>query len=233
MGARLILVQGPSGEGKSRSWLNMDATKTFVISPNGKPFPFRGAKKKYTTWNSTTGVGNVIITNELNDLAGALEYINSAPHIKYILLDDFSHYFSTRVMSPDFIAQNSGNAAFAKWNVFGSDVQNAIFSVAQNLRDDLTIVINHHTDMGDDGVFRFRTSGNLLKKVIDPVSYFTYVFHTYVTRDAGVTKYQFITNVDGQHEAKSPEGCFDSLYIPNDIKLVIDTIENYENGDEE
>ena len=47
-------------------------------------------------------------------------------------------FFSARIMSRDFLSQNSGNAAFAKWNVFGSDVFNSIFAQLPILREDLT-----------------------------------------------------------------------------------------------
>jgi len=229
MAARLILVQGPSGQGKSRSWLNMPHGETFVITPNGKAFPFRGSKAKYKPFDPATGQGNVILTNELNSIPEALNLVNGAKHIKYVLLDDFSHFFSARVLGAGFIA----DTGFAKWNKFGSDIQAAIFNLAKELRDDLTIVINHHTDPGDDGIYRFRTSGKLLDKVIDPVSHFTYVLHTsVVSGDGGKMEYKFITNFDCAHQAKTPEGCFPDLFIDNDMKYVIEMIEAYENDEE-
>lgn len=41
--------------------------------------------------------------------------------------------------------------------------------------------------------------------------------------------YQFITNNDGQLPAKSPLGMFDSLTIPNDLGLVSEKIDAYNN----
>jgi hypothetical protein len=42
--------------------------------------------------------------------------------------------------------------------------------------------------------------------------------------------YQFVTNNDGQYPAKSPIGMFNELYIPNDLGVVSEIIDNYNNG---
>jgi hypothetical protein len=40
-------------------------------------------------------------------------------------------------------------------------------------------------------------------------------------------KYSFVTNNDGQYPAKSPVGMFNDLYIPNDLGLVSQKINEY------
>ena len=105
-----------------------------------------------------------------------------------------------------------------------------MFSEIPNLREDLTIVFNHHTSLNDMGEYTFKSSGKLLENTIDPVSYFTYVFHTRVfKKDSGI-EYKFQTNRDGIYEAKTPRGCFDELFIDNDIYAAIQQIEKYELG---
>ena len=228
--ARAILVEGLSGTGKSTSWENIPFAQAMVINPNGKRLPFKGANSKYVPLDTQTGKGNVISINKLTEVPNWLKWINSAPHIKYILIDDFTHFFNARILSKEFINQNAGNAAFAKWNVFGSDVYSAMFSEIPNLREDLTIVFNHHTSLNDMGEYTFKSSGKLLENTIDPVSYFTYVFHTRVfKKDSGI-EYKFQTNRDGIYEAKTPRGCFEELFIDNDIYAAIQQIEKYELG---
>lgn len=134
-------------------------------------------------------------------------------------------------MSKDFLNQNSGNAAFQKWNVFGSDVFNAIFAQLPQLRDDLTVVINHHVALNDMGKYAFKSSGKLLDNTIDPVSYFTYAFHSRIMKTENGMEYKFQTNDDGVHECKTPMGCFSELYVDNDMKFIIDTIQKYEEDD--
>ena len=229
--ARAILVEGLSGTGKSTSWENVPSDKAMVIRPNSKDLPFPGSKRKYREVDKTTGTGNVITTNQLLEIPTWLKWINSAPHIKYVLVDDNTHFMTARTTSREFINQNTGNAAFAKWNIFGADVYTSMFAELPNLREELTIVFNHHTSLNELGEYSFKTQGKLLDNVIDPVSYFTYVFHTRILTDAnGIKQYMFQTNRDGIYEAKTPKGCFTDLYIPNDIYAAIQQIEKYELG---
>ena len=229
--ARAILVQGLSGTGKSTAWRNIPAEQAMIITPNGKRLPFPGASKKYVPLDSATGKGNVITTKNLTDIPQWLKWINQAAHIKYVLIDDYTHYFNARIMSKDFLAQNSGNAAFQKWNVFGSDVFNSIFGVIPDLREDLTIVVNHHVSLNDAGKYTFKTSGKLLENTIDPVSYFTYVFHSRILKAENGMEYKFQTNDDTMHECKTPMGCFSEQYIDNDIYEAIKRIDAYERGE--
>ena len=224
--ARAILVEGLSGTGKSTSWRNIPSEQAIVITPNGKRLPFAGAVKNYTPFDASTGKGNVITTANLNDIAVQLRGINSAPHIKYVLIDDYTHYFNARIMSKSFI----NDTGFAKWNKFGADVFGSFLELLPTLREDLTIVVMHHVSRDETGRYTFKTSGKLLDNTIDPVSYFTYVLHTLVVRRDNLIEYNFITNDDGLHEAKTPMGCFPDLYIPNDIYEVIKQIEKYELG---
>lgn len=225
MPAKLVLVEGPSGSGKSTAWENIDHTKSMIITPNAKDLPFAGSGKKYV--NKT----NKFITNSLTDVPSYLKEINDKkPEIKYILVDDFSHYFNTRVMDKTFIARKIGNDAFAKWNELAADTLPIITGNSESFRDDLFIAFNAHTELNDDGVISLRTPGKLLEKSINIVSYFTYVLQTVVTKTDKGIDYKFQTNFDGIREAKTPKGCFKDLYIPNDMKLVFDTIEAYVNG---
>lgn len=229
--ARAILVQGMSGTGKSTAWRNIPAEQSMIITPNGKRLPFPGASKKYIPLDNSTGKGNVITTNMLTEIPKWLKWINQAKHIKYVLLDDFTHYFSARIMSKDFLSQNSGNAAFAKWNVFGSDVFNSIFAQLPILREDLTLVINHHVSLNDMGKYTFKSAGKLLENTIDPVSFFTYVLHSRIIKTETGMEYKLQTNDDGVYECKTPMGCFEELLIDNDMKEVIDVISKYESGE--
>lgn len=229
--ARAILVQGMSGTGKSTAWRNVPAEQSMIITPNGKRLPFPGASKKYVALDNATGKGNIITTNKLTEIPQWLQWINKAPHIKYILLDDYTHFFSTRIMSKDFLNQNAGNAAFAKWNVFGSDVFNSIFAQLPLLREDLTLVVNHHVSLNDMGKYTFKSAGKLLENTIDPVSFFTYVLHSRIIKTENGMEYKLQTNDDGVYECKTPMGCFEELLIDNDLKVVIDRIQQYEDGE--
>jgi hypothetical protein len=72
----------------------------------------------------------------------------------------------------------------------------------------------------------------MIDNVITLEGLFTYVFFTTVQKDENdKPTYKFITNSDGTCTAKSPIGMFPELYIDNDLKLVIDRINEYNNED--
>lgn len=227
MPAKAVLVEGLPGSGKSTSWRNMPPEQCMVITPNGKDMPFLGSRRKYTKLDPATGSGNVITTNELTTLKGWLEWINSATHIKYVLIDDFTHFFSARVISSAFIADEG----YSKWNKFGSDIQTNVFNVLPTLRDDLTVVFMHHVQFSEkEGKYVFQTSGKLLDNTIMPVSHFTYVFHTRILLEDNKKRYVLVTNDDGTREAKTPMGCFPEEYVDNDLFEVLRRINEYENA---
>ena len=63
-------------------------------------------------------------------------------------------------------------------------------------------------------------------------SYATYMFHALIRDGEDGPEYVFQTNSAEGREAKSPMGCFKDLYVENDLKMILDTIEEYENSDD-
>lgn len=69
----------------------------------------------------------------------------------------------------------------------------------------------------------------MLDNTITVEGLFTYVFFTSIQRsDDDTPKYLFQTHSDGTTTAKSPMGCFEEDYIPNDLQFVIDKIAEYD-----
>lgn len=63
---------------------------------------------------------------------------------------------------------------------------------------------------------------------------FTYVLFTQrLQNEDGVMEYKFVTNSDGTTTAKTPMGCFTEPFIDNDLQMVFDAIDAYNNGDNE
>ena len=61
---------------------------------------------------------------------------------------------------------------------------------------------------------------------------FTYVLFTSLLKDNdGNIQYKFMTQTDGTTTAKSPMGCFDSLYIDNDLQEIINKMDEYNEGE--
>lgn len=61
---------------------------------------------------------------------------------------------------------------------------------------------------------------------------FTVILYSKVSKSAdNKIKYEFVTNNDGEFPSKSPIGLFEDLYIPNDLGLVSETIDKYNEGE--
>lgn len=222
MPATLILKEGRSGTGKTTGWRNIPAEHAAIITPNSKDLPFPGGAKLYQE------KVNKITTNKMTLIPGVLKELNKNEKIKFILIEDFTHYMNARTTDPAFIARKSGGDAFAKWNEFAADVLRVVSGTAEEMRDDVFIVINAHTDLGEDGKRKLQTSGKILESSINIVSYFTYIFHSDVELKDEKPHYIYYTNEVGDREAKTPMDCFKDLKIPNDDFEVIKTIAAYQ-----
>ena len=71
--------------------------------------------------------------------------------------------------------------------------------------------------------------GKLVDNVITMEGLFTVVLFTDINMDGSKeVQYRFQTNqTDGGNTCKSPMGMFSETFIPNDMRSVIDTINNY------
>ena len=225
MGARFVTVIGQSGSGKSTSLRYIDPKTTGLITPNSKDFPIPGMAGQFVEKK------NKFTTDEITDISKYLKgFSTHKPEIKLIIIEDLNHFFNARVTGAKFRSRNNGGEAFARWNDFGADVASSLITVMTELRDDLTIVMFAHTDIKDNGHIGLKTSGKLLDNTIDIPSYVTVLLHSLVMEEDGKYKYKFLTNTDGIHSAKSPAGMFKDLYIPNDIMLVLKSMDEYKKG---
>ena len=222
--AEIVIYMGESGCGKSTSLRNLDPNKTVIISPNGKSLPFpKGVEYKSGK--------NRISTSELDDIQPTIEHINGKmPSVNTVIIEDFTHYFTARILSPNFLARNNGGEAFQRWNDFGASVFQTIFSRAEAWRDDLIIVVLHHTELKEGGSIGFKTSGKLLDRVVDPPSYVSYVLHGVVEDTDNGSRYMVQTNKDSVRDAKTPPGCFPANRIFNDMAKILDRVRAYKAG---
>lgn len=109
---------------------------------------------------------------------------------------------------------------------------------AANLRDDLNVIfLSHVENVGDvlNPDYKLKTCGKMLDNVVLVDGLFTYIFYCEIKEnDNGDLERMFRTNtINGSDTCKTPLGCFKDLYIPNDLKLVVDTIDAYNNMEDE
>lgn len=223
--ARFILIEGNPGSGKSRSLKNLDPKTTVILTPNTKDLPFKGSRKMYNKENK-----NLFTVRNLPHLREYIQKINAGTKIKTIVVEDFGHLLGQRVLEDTHIS------GFSKWNKLAIDAFESVIGMENELRDDLYVILIAHTQTvtnsdGETEIF-MQTPGKLLDNLIKIPSYFTYVLHSVVLEESGKVVYKFLTNRDGSgKEAKSPEGCL-NLLEDNDMKIIIDKIEAYQNGED-
>ena len=125
------------------------------------------------------------------------------------------------------------------WDVY-KEIASHFFDVlkgAMDMRDDLNVIIMFHDEIEENQLLGkaqrvIKVGSKSIKEKLIPEGLFTYVFFTEIRFDeSGKKTYGFLTNSDGTTTAKSPLGCFKDIYIPNDLKYVIQKIDEYNNDD--
>jgi len=217
---RIILAIGVPGSGKSRAILNLDENTTLLVKPNNKELPFRGGAVKYSKEK-----GNVVNCSTFPELKEILIKANDGKKFKTIIVEDFTHFLTNRVMADAKIT------GFGKWSDLAVDVFHGLIKMEEKLRSDLNVIVIGHTERNTNvSEITLQTVGKLLDNQIKIPSYFTYVLHTDVKEINGKMEHSFLTNFDGLRLAKSPEGCLEQ-YEPNDYKLILDKIAKYQSGE--
>lgn len=219
-----VLIVGKSGTGKSRSTVNLDPTKTFIIASLAKDLPFRGWKKKYAPIDGN-GKGNYVCTDEYPEIGKALNYIStSRPDVKYVVIDD-AQYLMVNEFMRRHASAGAGNAVFSLYNEIADHFWTLVFN-ARLYRPDLMIFFLAHSDVNDSGESKMKTIGKLLDEKVNVEGMFSIVLNTVVDDK----KYYFETQNSGFNTSKSPEGMFPERRIDNDLALVADAINKYDEG---
>lgn len=215
--ANVVLIVGDTGTGKSTSMKSLDPKETYMINCANKPLPFKGSGEMYKTNVNLSEIdSSVAIVGVLNDI------ITKAPHIKNIVIDD-SGFIMTEIYF-----RKSTEKGYDKFTEIAKAYQ-SVLSKCKSMRADLNVAIMmHDEDQVSNGIIvgkKGKTVGKMVDDQYNPLSVVTVALFTDVSFDKeGKTQYRFITNrckKDGiVIPAKSPEGMFETLQIPNDLKLV-------------
>jgi hypothetical protein len=223
MSSKLIGLVGQTGTGKSTSIKHLDPKETYIINVAKKELPFKGSEKLYNTDNK-----NYKEVDDAIEISKLLKTISDkAPHIKTIILEDSNYVMGFTMLDK---AMEKG---YEKFSVMAKDTVTMI-RTAKQLRDDLIVFYFSHPDTIEDSGeiigYKMKTSGKLIDSQINLEGLFTVVLYTNVEeKKDGSVDYEFITNRYKKIPAKSPDGMFAELKIPNNLQQVVDTIKEYYN----
>jgi len=223
MSSKLIGIVGATGTGKSTSIKHLDPKETYIINVAKKELPFKGSEKLYNADNK-----NYKEVDDANEITRLLKTISEkAPHIKIIVIED-----SNYIMGFSMVAKAT-EVGFTKFSVMAKDMVD-LFRTARLLRDDIKVFYFSHPETIEDGGeiigYKIKTAGKLIDNQVLLEGLLTVCLYTHVEeKKDGSMEYQFITNRFRKFPAKSPDGMFSELKIPNNLQLVVDTLNEYYN----
>lgn len=218
-----VLIIGQSGTGKSSSIRTLNPKNTFILSVLDKPLPFKGYKKYYKplrSWDDKEG--NYLATDDWQRVIRCMHMIDKLrPEIDTLVLDDLQYILANEFM------RRSGERGFDKYSELANHYW-MIINTAMACRSNLLSIFLSHNEIDSSGKSKVKTIGKLLDEKITIEGMFTTVLHSMIIDN----EFKFLTQGDGQHNAKSPIGCFDNQYIDNDLLDVKNKIEAYFNDEE-
>jgi hypothetical protein len=223
MASKLVGIVGATGTGKSTSIKHLDSKETYIINTAKKELPFKGAEKLYNVDNK-----NYKEVDEITEITRLLKTISEkAPHIKNVIIEDSNYMMAFRM------AEKATEVGYTKFTILAKDMVD-LFREARKLRDDLKIFYFTHPetieDSGEIIGYKMKTSGKMLDNQITLEGLFTICLYTFVEESKdGVASYNFLTNRFKKYPAKSPDGMFTEVKIPNNLQLVVKTIDEYYN----
>jgi len=223
MASKLIGIVGATGTGKSTSIKHLNSEETYIINVAKKELPFKGAEKMYNTENR-----NYKEVDDAIEIARLLKTISEkAPHIKNIVIEDSNYIMGFNLIS------KATETGYTKFTIMAKDMVE-LFREARKLRDDLKIFYFTHPETIEDGGeivgYKIKTSGKMIDNQIVLEGLLTICLYTHVEESKdGSVAYNFVTNRFKKYPAKSPDGMFEEVKIPNNLKYVCEKIDEYYN----
>jgi hypothetical protein len=147
------------------------------------------------------------------------------PHIKNIIIEDSNYIMGFNIVS------KADQVGFTKFTLMAKDMVE-LFRTARKLRNDLKVFYFTHPETIEDGGeiigYKIKTAGKLIDNQIVLEGLLTICLYTHVEEGKdGTATYNFVTNRFKKYPAKSPDGMFAEIKIPNNLQEVVNAIDNY------
>ena len=223
--ANAVIILGKSGTGKSSSIKGLNPDTTVVLNVLGKKLPFKGSSKLYNSEKR-----NLFQIDDYTQVISMLQGIDKkAPHVENVILEDAIY-----IMRKEYF-KRAKETGYAKYTELAMHFQQIISTIEQ-MRDNLNVfLILHSEDVQSDKTligYKVSTIGQLIDNQYNPVEVVPMVLYSAIKyNDKGQATYGFYTHrfMDGTVEipAKSPEGMFESDFIPNDLGVVATAMKEY------
>lgn len=222
--ANVILLLGKSGTGKSTSIKTLNPDETIIVNVLGKRLPFKGSSSLYNKEKK-----NMFRLEDYTNVIKLLEQVDKLPNIKNVIIDD-----SIYIMRKEYF-NRAKETGYGKYTELAQHFQQ-IISLCEKMKEDINVfLILHSEDIQSDNTivgYKVSTIGKLLDNQYNPVEVVPMVLYSSVKYDdKGNAIYGFYTHrtKEGSVEipAKTPDGMFEDDFIPNDLGLVVKTMNDY------
>lgn len=224
--AKTVLICGRTGTGKTTSVRTLKPEETIILRVINRTLPFK-YENIYNRENK-----NLFSTPSYEDVLKVLAWANKQPNIKNVVITD-----GTYIIRQEYF-KRANQIGYQKYTDFAVHMQQ-ILKAVQELRDDMKVFMEYHVESvtTDAGNVEYKPStvGKLLDNQYNILENVDIVLFTSPQYEDKTINYGFITNrtIDrngAEIPAKSPMGMFDELFIPNDLALVAQKIDEYYNG---
>lgn len=204
--ARLIFILGQPGTGKSSSLRNLKKDEVNYVSVSGKELPF------IPTFTP-------VLAKSISQLTDLVKKANKP----IVVIDDLNFVFNHAV--------HAAKANKDQWAVF-REIKDDFYDFVEAIISkptDQNFYCLAHIEPNEQNLVIMKTAGNAVRKDITPEGYSNIVLEA--VNDLG--EFVFKVKSDGTG-VKSPafgdKPMFEDATIPNDIKLVNDSINKYYGG---
>jgi hypothetical protein len=214
--ARTIMIEGPSGRGKSFSLRNLPPKFTMIANHERKRLPFKGSDKlpqeRPLTVTDTFKLMDASIAN---------------PNCRIYVVESLSAFLDLLLAEARVLKKG--------WDVFTyyNEKLYLFFERVRKLNDagKHVIVISHDdittNDLTGETQVTAKVKGNEWKGAIEKE--FDIVFHAEMIIDEDKKPhYKFRTQTDGVVPAKAPFEMFDSILIENDMAEILKAVAEYD-----
>lgn len=210
-----VLIIGRSGSGKTYSLkgFNDFADSIGVISVEKARLPFRSGIKvaRIPKYEDSPNIQTAAQISQAR--YSFVERAIKTAKCKTIVIDD-----SQYLLADEFFDRAKENG-YQKFTDIALNFRNLIHNINNMGEDDKIVYFLHHSEDDGAGREKVKTIGKMLDEKLTVEGCFDVVIYC---RDQ-----HFYTQGDGISSAKTPEGMFDSVEIPNDLKFVDDKIREY------
>ena len=213
-----VLIIGRSGSGKTYSLKNFKPNEVGVISVEKGRLPFKSEIKTVKVPKDPTN-GEARDAAQLNaaKYAWIMRAIEKAA-VKTIVIDDSQYLLVNELFDRTY------EKGYDKFTSMAQKFRDLIHSVNELEDDEKIVYFLHHSELDTDGREKVKTIGKMLDEKLTVEGCFDIVLYC--------QDHKFFTQSNGQSTAKTPEDMFE-LEIPNDLKMVDDTIREYYNMNKE